>query len=211
MSEGSGAYHRSLRTGFRWNEAELVREVKAGNEDALQALLHRHWTNLVRYALRFVDAQDQAEDIVQEAFVRLWSERADWRREDSFRPVLYQITRNLALNEKRRQATFLEWARRNSWANTDRRPAPHRRMQQAELQAAVQKALDALPERRREIFLLVRTHQMTYREAGRILNISPQTVANQISKAMHDLREALEPFLDAADPEELPFPRREAG
>ena len=80
-------------------------------------------------------------------------------------------------------------------------------MRQSELQGLVQKAVDALPDRRREVFVLVRTHQMTYREAGQVLGIAPQTVANQMTKAMQDLRTFLAPYLETWAAEELPFPR----
>lgn len=188
-----------------------MREVKAGSEGALQTLLQRHWTGLVRYALQFLDRQDQAEDIVQEAFVRLWSRRSKWEQEETFRPVLYRITRNLALNEKRRRRNFRRWVGKLGRSERDPRPTPDRQMQRADLQAAVQEAVDGLTPRRREIFLLIRMHQMTHREAGKVLGISPQTVSNQMSQAMQALREALEPYLEKADPEEIPFPRRGAG
>lgn len=192
-------------------EAELARGVKAGSEAALNGLLQRHWIGLVRYALRFLDRQDEAEDIAQEAFVRLWSRRGSWRQEETLRPVLYRIARNLALNEKRRRANVRRLGRKIGRPEQDPRPPPHRQMQRADLEVAVQSAVDGLSPRRREIFLLVRMHQMSHREVGQVLGISPQTVANQISQVMKDLREALEPYLEEADPEEIPFRRAGAG
>lgn len=199
----------SLPTDSRWDEPALAGAVKAGNERALEVLLQRHWTGLVRYALQFVDGQDEAEDIVQQAFVRLWDRRGHWRQEETLRPVLYQIARNLALNEQRRRKNFRRWARKFRGAGTGHghHPRPHRKMLQEDLRGAIEKALDALPARRREIFTLVRVHQMSYGEAARVLQIAPQTVANQMSRAMVELREALEPFLDQTEPEEIPFPR----
>ena len=189
----------------------LARELKAGNEAALGALVERHWKPLLQYALEFLTHEDQAQDIVQEAFVQLWSARETWRQNRTLRPVLYQITRNLALNEKRRRVHFKRWVRRLHQSERDPRPSPYRAMRQAELHAIVQQAKEALPERRREIFTLVRTHQMSYREVGQVLGISPQTVANQMTKAVHDMRTALVPYLEEYAPEEIPFPRRGTG
>lgn len=211
MADRAGTRRDSLPTDPRWDEGELVREIKAGSEAALRVLLGRHWTDLVRYALTFVEGQDAAEDIVQEAFVRLWRRRRTWRQEETLTPVLYRVTRNLALNETRRRANFRRWAKKLRRSEEDPRPSPHRKMQQADLAATVHQAVADLPERRREIFQLVRVHRMTYREAGKVLDISPQTVANQMSRAMTDLREALEPYLLEADSEEIPFPRKGAG
>jgi RNA polymerase sigma-70 factor, ECF subfamily len=191
------------------DEAELARQVKAGSERALECLLQRHWVGLVQYACRFVESQDQGEDIAQEAFVMLWARRETWRQSETLRPVIYRIARNLALNQKRRRAVFrrLEWKLRRS--EKDPRPTPHRAMERAALKELVQEALDSLSDRRREVFDLVRTHRMTYREVGEVLGIAPQTVANLMTRAMTDLREALEPYLDTLDPEELPFPRND--
>lgn len=211
MAEHAGSRRDSPPADPRWDDEDLVREVKAGSEVALRVLLERHWEDLVRYALTFVDGQDQAEDIVQEAFVKLWSRRDTWRQEETLTPVLYRVTRNLALNETRRRANFRRWAKKLRRSEEDPRLPPHRRMQQEDLAAAVRRAVADLPERRREIFQLVRMHRMTYREAGKVLGISPQSVANQMSRAMVDLREALEPYLLKADSEEIPFPRKGAG
>ncbi len=203
-------YPADLGPLFAGDEASLARELKAGNEAALRALMERHWVELVQYALRFAHTQDQAEDLVQEAFVRLWSKRGTWRQTETLRPVLFRLTRNLALNEKRRRTTLRRWLDKLRWSEEDPRPSLHRQMNQNDLEAIVQGAVDALPERRREIYVLVRVYQMTYREASEALGIAPQTVANQMTKAMEDLRKALAPYLDAYGPEGISFHRSEA-
>ena len=204
--------HHSVPDCSTLGEAEFLREFKAGNEAALQTLLRRHWVALHQYVFGFVSCQDQAEDIVQEAFVRLWTHRESWQQEDaSLRPILYQMTRNLALNERRRRSNFRKWVRKSRRSERDPRPTPLVEMQRSELKEAVRKAVDALPERRREVFVLVRTHRLTYRQAGRVMGIAPQSVANHLTRAMEDLRVALEPHLENAEPEEIPFPWRGAG
>lgn len=211
MADGDAVDRTDLPPTSRWDDARLVQELKAGNDAALAALIDRYWVPLVQYAGRFLITQDQAEDIVQEAFVRLWSRRSTWRQTRTFRPILYQITRNLALNEKRRRKKFFRWAKGLRGSDRDPYPAPDRLMRQAELKRVVEEAVEALPDRRREIFLLVRTHQMTYREVAQVLGIAPQTVANQMSSALQDLRGSLGPHFESWEPEEIPFPRSGAG
>lgn len=72
----------------------------------MEHLLRLHWEGVVRYTLRVVDNRDQAEDVAQEAFIRLWMYRGRWRPTSTIRPILYRIARNLALNEARRRDTF---------------------------------------------------------------------------------------------------------
>ena len=200
MSDPSPWRGDSIRTPSRVEERQLVREVKAGKEDALGRLLWIHWRGLVQYVLPVVRSQDQAEDVVQETFVRLWEKRTDWKRTETLRPVLYRIARNLALNERRRHRTFLDRVTgREPPRELDPRADPLAEAVGSDLEEAVREAVDALPERRREIFILVRFHSMTYREAAETLDVSPQTVANQVSLATRDLREALSDRIGESD------------
>jgi RNA polymerase sigma-70 factor, ECF subfamily len=172
-------------------ERELAARVCAGDERAFARVMQRHWDGLFRYVQRLLERHDAAEDVAQEAFVRLWDRRTSWRRRDTLRPVLYRIARNLALNERRRWTIFRRWAGRYAQPERDPSPTPLEHAETRDLEAAAARAIEALPERRREIFLLVRYSQMSYREAAEVLGISPQTVANQMSQAMQQLRELL--------------------
>lgn len=188
-------------------ERALVKGLKAGREESLAGLMRLHWGGLLRFAVRMLEDRDRAEDVVQEAFVRLWRRRKTWERSDSVRPVLYRIVRNQALNEQRRVRNFRDWAKRFPPSKRDPSPSPLQAAVAEDLRGLVREAVDALPERRREIFLLVRFHQMSYKEVGAALDISPQTVANQMTQAMKDLREVLEPHLPARSDEDLRFRR----
>lgn len=196
------------------DERELVRRLGHGDEMALERLLRLYREDIVRYTLNIVQTQDQAEDIAQEVFVRLWMNRERWQHMTTVRPVLYRIARNLALNEVRRVNTFQRWIRRWRTGASVGDPSfgPFQDVVSAELDAAVRRAVDALPERRREIFVLVRFHRMSHREAGEVLGISPQAVANQVSRALSDLHAALDPHLegDSAQPIDFPLVRAAA-
>lgn len=194
-------------------ERELVRRLGQGDGSALKRLLRLHWEGIVRYTLHIVDGRDQAEDVAQEAFIRLWTYRDRWHRTDTLRPVLYRIARNLALNESRRRGTFQRWVRRTRPGRSpaDLSPTPFQDAVSADLDALMRQAVDALPERRREIFVLVRFHRMTHREAGEVLGISAQTVANQMTRALADLHDVLDPHLEGDSSEQIDFPVARAG
>jgi len=185
-------------------EADIVRGVKAGEEKALGRLMGLYWHDLIAFARTVLEDRDRAEDVVQDAFVRLWAGRREWRRGDTLRPLLYRMVRNGALNERRRQRNALRWRRTHPGSERDPAPTPHERMEEDELSDLVRRAIEDLPSRRREIFVLVRYHQLSYREAGEVLGLSPRTVANQVSQASKDLRKALAPHLsDRAPPPPL--------
>jgi RNA polymerase sigma-70 factor (ECF subfamily) len=160
-----------------------------GDEGGLAALLNRHWHALVRYSYSILDDWDAAEDVAEEVFVRLWENRENWGLEGSVLGLLFRIARNLSLDEHRQHE-----ARRRA---ADKVPAPGQPPNPAEftdikeIHSTLLGALARLPQRRREVFVLVRQHGLSYREAAETLGVAPQTVANHLSMALADLREIL--------------------
>ena len=192
-------------------EASLVMRLKKGDRSVMEALLAAYWGGLVRFALGILGDRDRAEDIVQEAFVCVWERRDKWKHSESLRPILYRIVRNRSLNENRRCATFVKWAQSFRHPESDATPGPLQALEESNLRAVVRNAVDSLPPRRREIFVLIRFHHFSYKEAAKALDLSPQTIANQMSQATQDLRSALGPYLTEDGDHQIPFPRAEAG
>lgn len=178
----------------RCADLSLIQRVRAGDASALDELLADHWTDLVAYATRILDSPDAAEDVAQETFIRVWERRQRIHPTGSLRPFLYRIARNLALNRSRRLRIRAEW-RSNRTPVYPSATGPAQIAEHNELKRAADRAIDALPERRREVFVLARYHDLSYREIAHVMKISPQTVANQMSAALAELREALEPFI----------------
>jgi len=188
-----------LAVDQRPEDADLMHRIQAGHHDALDEALSLYWEPLVRYARGFLGSADAAEDAAQEAFVRLWKHRNDWSANESLRAYLYRILRNHLLNERRAQRVRARW-RERMLRRRPRGPAtPIENAEYGELNAAVRAALDELSPRRREVFTLARFHGLSYREIAETLDVSPQTVANQMSATLTTLRERLTPILSIAD------------
>jgi RNA polymerase sigma-70 factor, ECF subfamily len=173
----------------------LFQEIRRNRTAALDELLQRHWPSLLAYAHRLLGSGDDAEDVVQSAFVQLWERRANWRDDGSVRGYLYRVTRNLALNEQRRRRI-----RERIWQQPAIEPgleagAPAQALDASELERVVAEALAAMPPRRREVFELVRFEGLSYREVAQAMGVSVQTVANQMSAALAHLRVALQAFM----------------
>jgi RNA polymerase sigma-70 factor (ECF subfamily) len=176
----------------------LLERLRASDPDALDALLRIYWRPLVRYAARLLPYEEDAEDVAQEAFVRLWERRNLLAPDTVLRPFLYRIVHNIALNRKR------SWRARNSWYSKlgsswrSLLATPLQSTMEHELERAIEDAIQALPARRRDAFVLARFHDMSYSKIALIMGISSQTVANQISSALSDLRRALSPYMESA-------------
>jgi RNA polymerase sigma-70 factor, ECF subfamily len=191
-------------THATWEHSEeavaegVLERLARGEEDALSELMERYWDPLVAYTARRLGSRDAAADVVQSAFVRLWERRHARVSEGSIAAYLYRAARNQVIDEQRRAKVRREWASREVASDRGRVSTPLEETQAVELRAGIRRALDALPPRRREVVELARFHSLSYREIGEVMGISPQTVANQMSAALAQLRTELEPFLDAS-------------
>ncbi|MDQ6828680.1 MAG: sigma-70 family RNA polymerase sigma factor [Gemmatimonadota bacterium] len=172
------------------DDVALVERLRRGDESALDVLLLRFWAPLVAYAERLADTRDAAEDIAQRTFYRVWERRADWRPAGSLRGLLYRVAHNLAVSE-RRAGQALERAAR---VHVDRVPhvrTPLDAVEERQLRARLERAIQALPERRRQVFVLRCQHDLSYKEIAQVMGTSTQTVANQLSHALSTLRVTL--------------------
>lgn len=169
-----------------------MERIHRGERAAMDELIQLHWPALLGYAQGLVDDLDEAEDVVQDVLLKVWERRTEWTPTDRLQGFLYRITRNEALNRRRARRTRTRVLDRASkmWKRESRSPADA--LDDSTLARRVQGAIDELPPRRREIFTLARFHGRSYREIAEILDISPQTVANQMSSALAQLRESLQ-------------------
>lgn len=178
-----------------------LNEVLAGDEAALGRLLALCWDSVVSYAASITGGTDSAEDIAQDTFCRIWSGRSDFRaRGEASVGLIYRIARNLALNHHRagtRRERHLSIYRETHDQTPDLDPGWAERI---ELRTAVEAAVAALPARRREVFTLARFHGLSHAEIAETMDISPQTVANQMSAALDTLRRTLGRFLPPSTP-----------
>jgi RNA polymerase sigma-70 factor (ECF subfamily) len=178
-------------------DAALIRGLKADDTQALQELMQSYWSPLVAFAQRTLSGSGDPEDVVQLAFVRLWSRRAGLKEEGSIKALLYTIVRNACLDELRKKT------RRDNAEEGARPPAaprtPYEDIHGAELQRVAALAVSHLPERRQAVFRLVREEGLSYQEVADLMELSAQTVANHMSLALADLRTALKPFLSGGN------------
>ena len=176
-------------------DAELVRRIRAGDERALELVFKAHYAGMASFVQRFVRAPDLAEELVQDVFLKLWSKREQLAEIETFRTYLFRAARNTALNYLRRAKLERRWQEEqgvhdeppNSFSADDDTV-------EQEVAQAVKEAIDRLPPRCREIFLLSRDGGLTYAEIARSLDISVKTVETQMGRALKSLRSSLHHF-----------------
>jgi RNA polymerase sigma-70 factor (ECF subfamily) len=149
--------------------------------------------------------RDAGKDVAQSAFIRLWQRRAEWRP-GSVRAYLIRLARNLCLDDARKNdvRTRLSHAVRDALSPVW--PTPADSLDEEELRLAVDQAIQALPPRRREVFILAYLQGLSYHDIAEVLGVSPSTVSNQLVAAVKELRERCRSLV-TADP---PNPRADA-
>lgn len=174
-------------------DRQLMLRIAEGDREAFATLVHEYWKPLLRYAHRFRNDADSAEDVVQETLVRVWRFRAEWRPSGTVAGYLYRITRNLSLNAIRDESSRAQRHERGGrqLLNFTVSSSPVELAEAASLRRAVERAVAALPEKRREVFILARYHGLTHREIADTLELSIATVSNQMTSALAQLRTLL--------------------
>jgi RNA polymerase sigma-70 factor (ECF subfamily) len=169
--------------------------LRASDDRALELVLDRNWSMVVDYVRRLTGSVDAAEDVAQRAFCQLWDRRTEWRAEGSLRALLCKIARNFAISEHRRELADA----RSALVFGELRPtltSVDERLDGEQLRARLDREIARLPARRREILVLRCMHDLSYKEIAVVMNIAPQTVANQVSSALASLRASMGTALD---------------
>ncbi|HEX9509989.1 MAG TPA: RNA polymerase sigma-70 factor [Puia sp.] len=150
-----------------------------------QTVFNTYYNSLCNYAFTFVKNEDTSEDIVQDIFMRIWEGRRDLLLEDTVRYYLFTAVRNNSITHLRQQKNTEEW---NGEDIPDETVPEKERGNDRDYRLSLQKGIDRLPPKCREVFLLSRFSNMTYKQIAASLGISVKTVENQLGKALKNLR-----------------------
>jgi RNA polymerase sigma-70 factor (ECF subfamily) len=173
------------------SDEELMRRVADGSEPAFRQLSRRCVPAAVRLAQRILANADDAEEVVQEAMLRVWTNAPRWRPEALFRTWLYRVVVNLCLNRKRR-APFASLEQAGDPA--DPGPDAAARMERAERDKAIADAIARLPERQRAAIVLTYHEGLSNADTAAVLGTSRSAVETLLVRAKQSLRRQLEPL-----------------
>lgn len=167
-------------------DAELVARIGRGDRAAAQALMRRHLPKMLALARRVLVEPAEAEDVVQEAFMRLWTHAARWQPgRAKFETWLYRVTLNKCFDRLRRRPT----ARLEEALHVvEPMPGPAANLENAELSAQIEAALRALPERQRAAIQLCHFQDCGNIEAAEILGVSVEALESLLSRGRRVLR-----------------------
>lgn len=164
-------------------------------QKAFEEVFRNEYKPLCFYAIKFVKDLDTARELVQESFLQLWEKRETIEPEKSVRSYLYTSVHNRCLNHLRNNSKFSADLLEAESHNVTSVAETHHRIETGELQARINAAIDKMPEKCREIFVLNRFENLKYNDIAQKLSISVKTVEGQMSKALQIMRTHLADYL----------------
>jgi RNA polymerase sigma-70 factor (ECF subfamily) len=183
-------------------------QVRDNDAQAFAELMLRYQNRLLSLLTHLVGDRDLAEDLTQEAFLRVYRARKRYVPGAKFSTWLFTIAGNIASNAlrskaRRREVNLAARSTSDTGAQSLEAAAveasalmPTRQLDKAELCAAVQQAIGALNERQRMAVLLAKFEHFSYADIAEVMDMSPQAIKSLLSRARCKLREAMQPYID---------------
>jgi RNA polymerase sigma-70 factor (ECF subfamily) len=193
----------STLMALRDPDIRLMLRVRADDQAAFAELVEKYQRRLVGVLVHLIGHPQEAEDLAQEVFLRVYRSRHKYSPKAKFSTWLFTIANNLALNARRdrhkRQAAPLGGTESNEFTirpPDPSAPPPAQRLDQQELAAVVRRALDDLSDRHRMAVVLNKFEDMGYAEIAEVMGVGEKAVKSLLSRARGKLREALRPYID---------------
>ncbi len=207
------------------SDEDLACRIQARDEAAFELLFERYGEALARHLGGMVrgewSAEEATQDLVQETFLRVWTRAEQWNGKGSFKGWLYRIATNLALNHLRSlrrhpaqplpgedEGPWDEWSEEEDtqapgWlvdaaSYAEVAPGPDAALEQSEERDRLYRAINGLPEEKREVFRLVQEMELSIRDAAGRLGIPEGTVKSRLHYAQKKLSETLGDLPDEA-------------
>lgn len=173
------------------DDHRLMKRVAEGDAGAFRTLVERHTPSLMAHATRMLRNQSEAEDVVQEAYVRLWKQAPSYRPEAKVRTFLHGIAQNLCIDRLRARRPH-DASALDDLSDGDR---PSLSLDEKERSARVRLEVESLPERQRAALSLVHFEELSNIEAAELLGVSVEALESLLARARRTLREKLAGWL----------------
>ncbi|MBK3519996.1 RNA polymerase sigma factor [Carboxylicivirga marina] len=177
-----------------------IEALRQGDREVFEAIYNEFSDMLYHLCMEYLHDATIAEEIVQDAFVKLWDVREGVRDDLSLRNYLYTITKNNCLMQIRKEQTLIKSKKELKYIEMQFNYEAMAAMaddvlQFDELKSRIDEAIEALPDKLKEVFILSRFDELKYKEIAEQLDVSVKTVEVRISKSLSILRNELKDYL----------------
>jgi RNA polymerase sigma-70 factor (ECF subfamily) len=176
-------------------EKLLVKKIQQGNEAAFENLFFDYYTPLCKYSMKIVKSQELAQDAVQEVFMKIWKNHANWDVYYSIKTYLYQAVRNQSLNlleARNKQQNLSKKLSKETGQEVDLQATADIPVYVTELIEGIWDVAETMPKRRRTVFTLHRRNGLSYKEIATVMGIKRKTVENHMALALKTIRDDID-------------------
>jgi len=177
------------------DQQKLRKGLKEGNIEIFEEIYRQYYSPLCFYCVRYVGDIEEAKEIVQGLFLKIWLKRNKLDINSSVKSYLYRAVQNYALNYLHQQKIKQKYIIDKAHFPNQMSENGQLKLEEKELKRLIKSAVLKLPEKRREIFELSRYENMKYTQIAEHLTISVKTVEAQMSKSLKYLRQVLKEYL----------------
>lgn len=187
----SSVKHLHVSRGNASKDADLVRDIVAGDERAFRLFFNKYYPQARGFALSLLKNVDDAEDVAQSVFVNLWLKRELLADVDNIEAYIYRAGRNAVMNfiAKRKGETLpvpLEASRDKAFTET-----PQAMLEMQDTQLLTDMVVRHMPAQRRQVYELSRVEGLSNDEIAKRMNLRKKTVENHLNMALRELRKVL--------------------
>jgi len=183
------------------DDQELIKRIASNDHVAFKALVELYQSSVLEICYRLLNNQEDAEDVAQEVFVRVFQKARSFRGESKVSTWLYRIAVNLSLNYRHKQKwnryldilTLSDTTREDAATRLEapEKDRPDRRIEEKERNRVLSEALASLPERQRVAFVLHKFESLSYKEIADVLGTSVSSVESLVHRAKRSLQKKL--------------------
>ncbi|GGI24891.1 RNA polymerase sigma factor [Pedobacter mendelii] len=173
------------------SDDELLFLLKKEDKFAFSEIYNRYWEKMASYSIRLTKSEEESADIVQEIFISLWNRRNEISIKGTLCAYLIKSTKNLSLRYIERNVHNTHFVEELADFIADKSQDIEQNISLKDLLLEIDKGIAKLPKKMREIYILSRDEQLSYREISKKLNISELTVKKQISNSLKIISEAI--------------------
>ena len=178
------------------SDEQLIKDIISGNQAAFKNLMEKYQLQVFRTVMGFVHLKEDAEEVTQDIFVRVYQSLSSFHHDAEFSTWLYRITVNTSLN-------FLRSNRKNRllqsleaiFSHRSEEKTPLEELEHAERDRRIRMAIDALPEKQRMAFILSRYEELPQKKIAAVMNRSEGAVEQLLQRAKENLQKKLSPTI----------------
>ncbi len=184
------------------SDEDLIEKFQRGDIYAYELIVKRYKDQLLNFVYRFLGNQEEAEDVVQETFLRVYRNRHAYQRVAKFSTWIYTIAGNLARTELRRRNRRRIFSLSNMGVDdkeyeiSDEFSSPEKHTNTVLSEEIIQKEINKLSPKFREVIILRDIQELSYEEISKIIRVPIGTVKSRVNRARLRLQSRLKPLLD---------------